>query len=478
LNLPKRANIIISMTKIRYLILLGILMLLGACEMNRLRSVEEHYEKGRYAAAIQETDDMILKTKNRALVTRAELVRSNSYHQLGLIAQERSTDLAIRFFKLANSPAADKDLAKIYKARLMDAALTDDYETQLEYISTILREMPASELVPEMMQRRINIYLDRLGDSEAAWQDYMDLFDGYEGNSHETVARKTIQRIVPNKIAYGKRLAEAKYYNDAFTVYFELAKYPVIASDEINEIIGNTYRAQAEDLLEAGNYSEAEIFLRIALQYVPHQRSQIEARMRGIVDIFIVQGDNYVKQRNYEQATQSYQRVFEIIPDYKPALDAIQRMHTAQDNIVRAAQLFAQAERAEASGKVADALSLYRQADALDSTQETRNRIAISQNTLEADRNPLAFAKKIVNEYRGGLLNTRINNRKQELQTRYKKNEIRDSGWKFLHSTSQYKYEVRYDLITPRETFLYVWQVNLKDRSIIPLNKISEDLMK
>ena len=86
------------MTKIRYLILLGILMLLGACEMNRLRSVEEHYEKGRYAAAIQETDDMILKTKNRALVTRAELVRSNSYHQLGLIAQERSTDLAIRFF--------------------------------------------------------------------------------------------------------------------------------------------------------------------------------------------------------------------------------------------------------------------------------------------------------------------------------------------------------------------------------------------
>ena len=53
-----------------------------------------------------------------------------------------------------------------------------------------------------------------------------------------------------------------------------------------------------------------------------------------------------------------------------------------------------------------------------------------------------------------------------------------DSGWKFLLSTSQYKYEVRYDLMSPRETFFYVWQVNLKDRSIIPLNKISEDLMK
>ncbi len=76
------------------------------------------------------------------------------------------------------------------------------------------------------------------------------------------------------------------------------------------------------------------------------------------------------------------------------------------------------------------------------------------------------------------MLNNRITQQKKQLLGRYKNSEIRDSGWKFLLSTGQYKYEARYDLMTPQETFLYVWQVSLKDRKIIPLNKISEELMK
>ena len=32
--------------------------------------------------------------------------------------------------------------------------------------------------------------------------------------------------------------------------------------------------------------------------------------------------------------------------------------------------------------------------------------------------------------------------------------------------------------IYPNETYLYVWQINLRDRSIVPLNKLSEALMQ
>ncbi|MBP7194515.1 MAG: hypothetical protein KBA79_01685 [Candidatus Cloacimonetes bacterium] len=456
-----------------------ILVTISACEINRLRSAEEHYGQKRYAAAIQESDEFIPKANNGALRTRAELVRSNSYYQLGLIAVQRnSIDLAIRFFKLSNSSQADFELAKIYKSRLLEAATVGDFETQLLYLNSILREIPTSDLVPEMINRRIVIYLDQIGDADAAWHDYMNLFDTYPGNSYEVAARKSMERIVPNKIAYGERLANAGYFNEALAVYFELAKYPIIRTEEINALIGSTYRGQAELYLDQENYLEADRFLRIALQYIPEQRPQIEERLRQIVDLFIKKGDAFLAQRDFENALTHYQRVFEIIPDYPPARQAIERVRITQENIARAAQLFRQAELTEASGKVADALKLYQQANGLDSNPETRTRISIMQNTIEADRNPLAFARKIINEYRNGLLNNRITQQKKQLLGRYKNSEIRDSGWKFLLSTGQYKYEARYDLMTPQETFLYVWQVSLKDRKIIPLNKISEELMK
>ncbi len=470
---------IVSKRLLKHLALLCILLLLSACEVNRLRSIEEHYRQRRYAAAIQEADDFIARASNGAFITRAELARSSSYHRLGVMALERDNqELAIKFLKLSNSDAADKDLGNLYKQRITEAIQASDYETQLLYVNSILREIPRSDLVPEMMYRRINLYLDFRGDSDGAWQDYMDLYDGHPNDSYEVAARKSMERIVPNKKAYGQRLAQGGYFNEALTIFFELAKYPVVKTDEINQLIGETYRAQAKEYLRSGDYLEADRFLRIALQYVPDQRPQIEAMLQQIVGLFIEKGDQYLAAKDFDSALAHYQKVFEIIPDYPPGLQAIQRLNTTKENIARAAQLFEQGQRSEASGKYAEALSLYQQANSLDSSAEIQKQISGIQNIMEADRNPQAFARKIINQYKGGLLVNRINQKKKELLANYKASEIRDSGWKYLLSTSQYKYEVRYDLMSPRDTFFYVWQVNLRDRSIIPLNKISEDLMK
>ena len=92
---------ITSKQLLKYLAGLCVLLLLSACEVNRLRSIEEHYRQRRYAAAIQAADEFIRKAANGAFITRAELARSNSYHQLGLMSLQRDNDeLALKFFKL------------------------------------------------------------------------------------------------------------------------------------------------------------------------------------------------------------------------------------------------------------------------------------------------------------------------------------------------------------------------------------------
>lgn len=183
-------------------------------------------------------------------------------------------------------------------------------------------------------------------------------------------------------------------------------------------------------------------------------------------------------RKEFDEALIYYRKSFDIIPNYTAAEKAIARLNTLKANIIRAEELNQQAEKAELGGKYAEAQSLYRQAYNLDARNEYRSKAAQMQNMIEATNNPTEFARRIINEYRGGLLNQRIQQQKGVLLRTNNRNEIRDSGWKFLISSGQFKYEARYDLITPTETFFYVWQVNLRDRVITPLNKISENLMR
>lgn len=182
--------------------------------------------------------------------------------------------------------------------------------------------------------------------------------------------------------------------------------------------------------------------------------------------------------RDFENALLHYQKVFDIIPEYAPALEAIRKLNKKQEDIAHASQIFRDAERLEGSEKYNDALALYRQAWNLDPLPEYQSHIQTMQNVLEAQKNPTAFAQKIINEYKGGQILRRVAAKRAEVLQAYKSNEIRDSGWKILLSTGQFKYEARYDLLTPNDTYLYVWQINLKERTIIPLNRLSEDVLK
>jgi hypothetical protein len=76
--------------------------------------------------------------------------------------------------------------------------------------------------------------------------------------------------------------------------------------------------------------------------------------------------------------------------------------------VARANELYSQAEKAELAGKYSEALKLYRQANSLDSRPELTTKISQMQNLIEAQADPIAFTKRIINQYKGGIINTRI----------------------------------------------------------------------
>jgi len=458
---------------------LALLIVLTGCEINRLKSVEDLYGKNHFAAAIQEADDLIGSAENGAIATRAEIVRLNSYSALGEAAAERGNfALAIRFFKLANSDSANLRLAEIYKTLGSEAFKNGDIDGGKAYLDAILREAPQSPLLPEVIYRRIGYFMEIKQDVDAAWNDYMFLFDNFPNNPYEIQARNYVLRFIPGKIDYAGVLKEQGYYPDALKVLFELSKYPVVDLDRINHLISDVYEQQAEEYIIDQDYVEADRMFRIALQYYPSKKESITHRLESITSLYIAKGNSLLEAGDFAGALVHYRKTFDIIPDYPPALDAIDRLFTIQENIRKAEALYVQGENFEAQGKLNDALKSYTAAYALNRKDEYKQRSVLIQNMLEATKNPSAFAKRIIDEYRNGLLTSRIMAQKNDLLKRYKPGEIRDSGWKMMLSTGQYKYEARYDLLTPGETYLYVWQVNLRDRSIIPLNKLSEALLK
>lgn len=459
-------------------ILIG-LLLLSACEINRLRSAEDLYDNNRYAAAIQELDDLVESANNGAIATRAEIIRSNSYSALAEAAAERKNwPLAIRFFKLANSDSANLRLAEIYLSLGAEAFRNGELDSGKNYLDSIIREVPVSPLVPEVRYRRIGYFMDVKQDVESAWTDYMKLADEFPNNPYEIQARNYVQRFIPSKMEYAKVLTNQAYYADALNLMFELSKYPVVDTDKLNLQISDVYERQAEELIEAQDYVEADRMFRIAMQYYPAKKDNITVRLEAITSLYVAKGNSLLEAGDFANALVHYRKTFDIIPNYQPALDAIDRLLTIQENIRKAALLFAEGEKLEAAGKHNEALRAYSDALELDNKNEYRQRAYQVQNLVDAAKNPTGFARKIIDEYKGGILTSRIRQQKNELLKRYKESEIRDSGWKILLSTGQYKYEARYDLLTPAETYLYIWQINLRDRSVIPLNKLSEALQK
>ncbi len=456
-----------------------ILLLSSACEYNRFNQGEALYQQRKYAAAIEILDNYIDNSRNGAIMTKAELTRSASYYELGLLAMNKENwQLAIRLFKLANSETADKDLAVIYNLLADQAILANDYPLATQYLNLLIEEVPISDLVPLALQKRIKIHLDINNEKEKAWQDYMTMYGKYPDNTYEILTRPLIARFINSMINDAVIVATRGDYRTALNQLFKIGQYPVADSNLVNLEVANIYLEQAELNVQEQKYPEAHRFFRIAIQYYPQKKEFVDKRLTEIAKLYIKKGDDYLAVRDFENALNYYEKSFEIISDFSEAKTAIAKMNVFKANIERAADIAAEAQKLESAKNFPDAQRLYQQAYQIDNLPKYQESAFIMANLIEAEKGPVPFARKIINEYQDGMLKKRISQKKEELLKAYKQNEIKDSGWKILLSPGQYKYEARYDLITPGDSYFYVWQVNIRDKSVIPLNKISEKLMQ
>ncbi|HHV36676.1 MAG TPA: hypothetical protein GXX77_02435 [Candidatus Cloacimonetes bacterium] len=453
-------------------------MLISGCEMNKLNNAEALYRQKSYVGAIEAADQLIRTANNGAIATRAEILRGDSYLALGMMALERDNrPLAIRFLKLANSPDADHELASLYYRMGEEVYEEGDLVKAMSYMQDILREIPETELMPMVAYRRINIFVDEYKDYDAAYEEYKALYDNYPDHEYELLAREEVKKFIDMRVEYATRLLNGGYYTDSFRELFELSQYPVVEIGVVNALIGDVYMAQGEQFVQEEDYIEADRLYRIAVQYNPHKEGEVKSRLEGIIGLYITKGNELMGERRFDEARLHYNKSFDIIPDYEPANLALAALDKRESDIARAIELVEEAEEYERKGQIADALRLYNQAIALDALPIYQERARLAQNMVEAERDPLAFAQRILYSHRNGIIPRRVEEKRQDILKEYKSNEIRDSGWKFLLSSGQYKFEARYDLLTPVTTFLYVWQINLRDRSIIPLNKQSEEMM-
>lgn len=456
-----------------------LLLVLSACEQNRFNGAEVLYTQHRYAAAIEQLDVFIKAGNNGALVTRAELVRASCYYELGLAAVEKENwALAIRLFKLANTEQADLELAKVYRTLAINALEIVDIPKTMTYLNLIIDEVSASDLVPEILLMRIKVELENLGDKTSAWNDYMMLYDRYPDNPYEILARPYVNRFISLNIDEAVAMALQKQYDQAFELLFMIRRYPVGDQDRLDREISNIYQELAEIQVQEQNYFEANRLFLKAIQFYPGKKVSIDKRLREIAYLYIDKGNDFVKVRDFDNALLYYQKTFEIIPDFDLANKAIANLRTMQANIKKAVDLANEALTMETNRNYTAARALYQQAYQLDKLEVYSDGSIIMGNLIEAEKNPIAFTKTIVLDYNNGILNRRIQSQKQELLKKYNKGEIHESGWKVMLSTGQYKYEARYDLLTPAENLYYVWQINLRDRSVIPLNKLSDKIMQ
>jgi len=127
--------------------------------------------------------------------------------------------------------------------------------------------------------------------------------------------------------------------------------------------------------------------------------------------------------------------------------------------------------------RFAKALQYYKQSNALRKKQEIINEILHMENLIEAEESPIAFAKKIMFAYKNGRVKKKVLSLKKEMSNKYA-DAMKTSGWRASYAVGKYNYEVRYDITSPKEDYYFVWRINLENRTVTPLNKMTENILE
>ncbi|HPY96633.1 MAG TPA: hypothetical protein PL063_05430 [Candidatus Cloacimonadota bacterium] len=462
--------------KIKYLVF-SFLLIATACT-NKYQSANVFYKAENYTVAIEEYDKVINKSANGYEVTLSEIDRSESYFQLGMRAFERNNyNLAIRLFYLANSDKADEKIIDSYLILIDDLKTKDERNRVIATYNYLIDNLYRSERTPLLIFERICLIYEWYQNEEKVWEDYSMLYEKYPESEYLPQAQEIVDNFLPKWIEalVAKKNSPDVDLDEIISSMVYLKTIPNNYHENISKEIALIYIQMAEELIKKQEYVTAEKQFRRALEYDIDQAVYVQKRLNYVCDMFVSEGNDLIKQKLIDEAIVSFNRSFQIIPDYQKAIDGIARAESRRLMIARSLELKNEGIQLERKKKYKEALAIYQQAYNLDNTPELSKLIFEVSNTIEIDKDPRSFALKILNEHNNGAIVKRINSLRAELKEEWK-DKLKDSGWRPIGSGTRNTMEIRYDFITPEENYFLSWQVNMKDKKIIPLNKLTEKL--
>lgn len=450
-----------------------------ACTSNKYNDVKKINDSGNYFLAIEEYDKMLSAEQNGYLITLAVNDRSEAYYKLGLNALERNnTNLAIRLFLLSNTDKADEKIIEAYEKRIELFDETNQTKSIMPVYNYIITNLYRSPRIPELIYKRIALYHEMKNHEEIIWKEFMKLHDDFPDNEYILLASQIVDTFLRNDIEKIFNKKETADNHEELVDQLKIIKaYPTTHETLISEKIADIYIYAAEKNIREKKYISAEQNFRKALIYDKNEEEYINKRLRVICEFFIKEGESLLAQKRINEAIEIFNRSFQIIPDYALAKNAIFKAEQKRADIRKAEELYNQGQQLFRNKKYQEALELYRQANQVDKTELYQKNIFEVENLIEIEKDPQSFALKVIREHQNGRITKAVESLQGKLSEQWGK-ELRDSGWKAVRSVGTHRMEIRYDLLTPETNYYLAWQINMREKQIIPLNKATENLME
>ncbi len=461
----------------KILFLLLVIYIAGCSVNKKYSNAYSFYMRSNYVAAIILYDDFIEKYPVDALATKADLERSDCYYQLGYQAYLKNNwILASRLYYLSNSDIADKMLDNCYFELTKISLANNDTVKTLKYYDHITSYLKDSELIQEVLFNRIKINID-LGNKFTAFDDYHFLWSNYPQNEFTKKVQPSIDELIPFYINEAIVYKDSAKYNESLELLFKLSQYPTKFQESIQKDISNLYLLLAEEAIVEKDYQQAKNYFTKVIEYDLEKISFVDQEMDDICMSIIQKGNNLIHEYKFNEAIKVFETCFLLIPEYQTSIRSIENAEGLKIKHQKAIDLKNNGLNFEKEKEYKKALYAYKQSYSNLKTPEVREKISLMNNMIAAKKDPKAFAKSIIFNYKKGMIPDKVSAIEIEMEIKYGEN-IKASGWRVLYAVGEYKYEVRYDILTPKENYYFAWRVNLKNKEITPSNKVSEEILK
>jgi len=327
-----------------------------------------------------------------------------------------------------------------------------------------------------MLRSRIDLYLQK-NQSVSAWLDYRKLWDEFADSPEAVSATDVINPLIPWFLENPRNIRNNGEYQVAIAEFQLYADYPTSYRDEIIREIGLSYYQWAMSDLKKKKYVSMREHFSLAVAHDHDLKEDSENIKSEVRDEFIVEGDEFLETGEIEQAIESYQKSFMVIPDDTLAKQKIVQGREQHRRFAQADSIFAQGEKQENRKEYKKAKVLYKESYKLSGKKSADNKSKQMDNYIRAESNPDSFALEIIRDYQKGIIKRNVDKKLAGMVKEFG-DQVSSSDWKAVYSYGEFNFEVRVDIFSPSESYYLAWRVNLIERTISPLNKDSENMMK